>query len=314
MPHLWQPFSANPSPAEVVGPFVFHKESPMKARYLFLLVLLMGIVLWQPCRAEVDLEMLRNIAVDGTPVDVAVSEDGRWIYVLTDAARLLVYSREGVLQGAVAVPPGSQRMAASPEEDVFFITNSDDRSLKAVRVNLQHEFTSAQSPTKGPPDAPVTLTLFTDFECSYCARLAPVLDQVHQQYPENVRIVFKNFPLRMHRFAVQAALAALAAEDQGQFWPFHDLLFKNYNQLNAQKIEEFRQALGLDAERFQTRMNDPVLKDLIRRDLEEGAAAGVRGTPTVFINGKKMRQRMSLESFRGVIDTVLEKAGKATGN
>jgi protein-disulfide isomerase len=287
----------------------------MKARRLFMLVLLMGIVLWQPCRAEVDLEILRNIAVDGTPVDVAVSEDGRWIYVLIDAARLLVYSHEGTLQGAVDVPAGSQRLVASPQEDVFFITNSDDRSVKAVRVNLQYEFTSAQSPTKGPPDAPVTLTLFTDFECSYCARLAPVLDQVHQQYPETVRIVFKNFPLvRIHRFAVQAALAALAAEDQGQFWPFHDRLFKNYNQLNEQKIEAIRQDLGLDAERFQARMKDPALKDLIRRDLEEGAVAGVRGTPTVFINGKKMRQQMSLESFREVIDTALEKAGKASGD
>jgi protein-disulfide isomerase len=314
MPHLWQLYITNAFPAEVVGSFVFHKENPMKARYLFMLVLLMGIVLWQPCHAEVDLEVLRDITVDGTPVDVAVSEDARWIYVLTDAARLLVYSHEGALHGAVAVPPGSQRLVASPQEDVFFITNSDDRSVKAVRVNLQHEFTSAQSPTKGPPDAPVTLTLFTDFECSYCARLAPVLDQVHQQYPETVRIVFKNYPLRMHRFAVQAALAALAAEDQGQFWPFHDRLFQNYNQLNAQKIEEIRQELGLDAERFQAHMKDPALKDLIRRDLEEGSAAGVRGTPTVFINGKKMRQRLSLESFREVIDTALEKAGKAAGN
>jgi protein-disulfide isomerase len=158
------------------------------------------------------------------------------------------------------------------------------------------------------------LTLFTDFECSYCARLAPVLDQVHQQYPEKVRIVFKNFPLRMHRFAIPAALAGLAADDQGQFWPFHDRLFENYNQLNAQKIEAIREELGLDAERFQARMNDPALKDLIRRDLEEGNAAGVRGTPTVFINGKKMRSRLTLDGFQEAIDGALEAAGKPAGN
>ena len=232
----------------------------MKTRHLFVVVLVIGILLWQPCSAEVDLEILRSIAVDGTPVDVVVSEDGHWIYVLTDAARLLVYSREGTLQGAVAVPPGSQRMAGSPEEDVLLVTNNNDRTVQAIRVNLQHDFTSAQSPTKGPSDAPVTLTLFTDFECSYCARLAPVLDQVHQQYPEKVRIVFKNFPLRMHRFAVPAALAGLAANDQGQFWPFHDRLFENYNQLNAQKIEAIREALGLDAERFRSPHERPGLE------------------------------------------------------
>jgi len=286
----------------------------MTTRQLFVVVLMIGILLWQPCRAEIDLEILRNIAVDGTPVDVVVSEDGHWIYVLTDAARLLVYSREGSLQGTVAVPPGSQRIAGSPEEDVLFVSNEDDRTVRAIRVNLQHEFTSAQSPTRGPSDASVTLTLFTDFECSYCARLAPVLDQVHQQYPKKVRIVFKNFPLRMHRFAVPAALAGLAADDQGQFWPFHDRLFENYNQLNAQKIEAIREALGLDAERFRARMNEPALKDLIRRDLEEGNAAGVRGTPTVFINGKKMRNRLTLEGFREAIDAALEAAGKAAGN
>lgn len=286
----------------------------MTTRHLFVVVLMIGILLWQPCSAEIDLEILRNIAVDGTPVDVVVSEDGYWIYVLTDTARLLVYSREGALRGTVAVPNGSLRIAGSPEEDVLFVTNKDDRTVRAIRVNLQHEFTSAQSPTKGPSDAPVTLTLFTDFECSYCARLAPVLDQVHQQYPEKVRIVFKNFPLRMHRFAVPAALAGLAADDQGQFWPFHDRLFENYNQLNAQKIEAIREELGLDAERFQARMNDPALKDLIRRDLEEGNAAGVRGTPTVFINGKKMRSRLTLDGFREAIDAVLEEAGKAASN
>jgi protein-disulfide isomerase len=284
----------------------------MKTKHLFVVVLMIGILLWQPCSAEIDLEILRDIAVDGTPLDVVVSDDGHWIYVLTDDARLLVYSREGTLQGTVAVPKGAQGITGSPEEDVLFVTNKDDRTVQAIRVNLQHEFTSAQSPTKGPADAPVTLTLFTDFECSYCARLAPVLDQVHQQYPEKVRIVFKNFPLvRIHRFAVPAALAALAAEDQGQFWPFHDRLFKNYNQLNAQKIEAIREELGLDAERFRSRMDDPALKDLIRRDLEEGNAAGVRGTPTVFINGKKMRNRLTPDGFREAIDAVLEKVGKA---
>lgn len=282
----------------------------MKARPLFLFTLLIFFALWQPCLAEVDLEVLGNIVLDATPVDVAVSEDGRWIYVLTDDGRLQIYSQKGALKGTVAVPSGSQRIDSGPGDDILFVMNTANNAVQAVRVNLQHDFTSAQSPTKGPPEAPVTLTLFTDFECTYCARLAPILEQVHQQYPKDVRIVFKNFPLRSHRFAVPAALAALAAEDQGQFWPFHDRLFQNYNQLNAQKVEEIRQELNLDAERFKAKMQDPALQGLVRRDLEEGNAAGVGGTPTVYINGKKMRGRMSLEGFRKAIDAELAKAGR----
>jgi protein-disulfide isomerase len=282
----------------------------MTARRLFLFVLLLGIFFWQPCRAEVDLEVLGNIAVDATPVDVAVSKDGRWIYVLTGDARLHIYSQKGALNGSILVPAGSQRIASGPGDDILFVTNTDTRAVQVVRVNLQHEFTSAQSPTRGPAEAPVTLTLFTDFECSYCARLAPVLDQVHLKYPKDVRIVFKNFPLRSHRFAVPAALAALAAEDQGQFWPFHDRLFQNYNQLNAQKVEEIRQALNLDAERFKAKMQDPALQGLVRRDLEEGNEAGVSGTPTVFINGKTYRGARSLEGFSEAIDAELAKAGR----
>lgn len=282
----------------------------MKARPLFLFTLLIFFALWQPCLAEVDLEVLGNIVLDATPVDVAVSADGRWIYVLTDDGRLQIYSQKGALKGTVAVPSGSQRIDSGPGDDILFVMNTANNAVQAVRVNLQHDFTSAQSPTKGPPEAPVTLTLFTDFECTYCARLAPILEQVHQQYPKDVRIVFKNFPLRSHRFAVPAALAALAAEDQGQFWPFHDRLFQNYNQLNAQKVEEIRQELNLDAERFKAKMQDPALQGLVRRDLEEGNAAGVGGTPTVYINGKKMRGRMSLEGFRKAIDAELAKAGR----
>ena len=286
----------------------------MKKATLYLSVLIFLIASWQLCLAETDLEVLNNIRLEAAPLDVAVSEDGLWIYVLTESARLSIYTREGELQGSVAVPEGSRQIAVSPVQDILIITNPMGRTLQTVRINLEHTFSYENSPTLGPADAPVTLVEFTDFECSYCARLAPVLEEVHQAFPEKVRIVFKNFPLRMHRFAVQAALAALAAQDQGKFWPFQDRLFQNYNELNPQKIEEIRQELGLDAERFKARMNDPAVKDLIRRDLQEGSAAGVSGTPTVFINGKQYRGQRSLEGFREAIEGILSEKKNGTQN
>ena len=141
----------------------------------------------------------------------------------------------------------------------------------------------------------------------------PVLEQVLEQYPQQVKLVFKNFPLRSHSFAYKAAQASMAAERQGKFWEFHDLLFKNYNRINDQKITEIMTDLNLDADQFQRAMQDPAIKAQIDADLRNGNAAGVRGTPTIFINGKLLRDK-SLSGFQRQIDQELMqlKAGDKT--
>lgn len=137
----------------------------------------------------------------------------------------------------------------------------------------------------------------------------PVLDQVLEQYPTQVKIVFKNFPIRTHRFAIQAAKAALAAESQGKFWQFHDLLFQNYSALNNQKIQEIVLELGLDEEKFGQQLKDPQIMSRIKRDINDAKKAGVRGTPTVFINGKRLRNR-TLPGFQAILNKEFEKLGK----
>jgi len=134
----------------------------------------------------------------------------------------------------------------------------------------------------------------------------PVLEQVLEKYPESVKIVFKNFPLRNHKFAMQAAIAALAAEKQGKFWEFHDLLFKNYNRLSEQKFKEIAQQLNLDLEKFEKDRKDPGIRAMIDRDVSEGREAGVRGTPTVFINGRILQNR-SMTGFQELIEKALKK-------
>jgi len=132
----------------------------------------------------------------------------------------------------------------------------------------------------------------------------PVLEQVLEQYPQQVKVVFKHFPLQSHKFAYKAALATMAADKQGKFWEFHDLLFKDYNNINDQKIEEIRASLNLDADQFQREMLDPGIKAQIDADLRNGDSAGVRGTPTVFINGKLLRDK-SLRGFQQQINQEL---------
>ena len=134
----------------------------------------------------------------------------------------------------------------------------------------------------------------------------PELEQVLEKYPNQVKLVFKNFPLRNHKFAMQAAIAALAAEKQGKFWEFHDLLFKDYNHLNEQKIREIAQQLNLDMEKFEKDRKNPQIMAMINRDLSEGNQAGVRGTPTVFINGRLLRNR-SMAGFQELIEKALKR-------
>jgi protein-disulfide isomerase len=141
----------------------------------------------------------------------------------------------------------------------------------------------------------------------------PLLEQVLEKYPDDVKIVFKNFPLRNHKFAMEAATAALAAESQGKFWEFHDLLFKYYNKLDDQKIREIALGLGFDPAEFEKKMKDPKINAMIRQDLRDGSQAGVRGTPTIFINGRRLNNRTP-QGFQAAIDKELQKLGKSAGN
>ena len=134
----------------------------------------------------------------------------------------------------------------------------------------------------------------------------PQLEQLLIKYPGKIKLVFKNFPIRSHNYAVKAAVAALAAETQGKFWEFHDMLFNNYNRLNDQKIQEIVGLLGLDETKFEEQQKNPAVTERIRQDYQEGIRLGVKGTPTIFINGKKLRNR-GIKSMEAVIEKNLQK-------
>ena len=138
----------------------------------------------------------------------------------------------------------------------------------------------------------------------------PVLEQVLEQYPQLVKISFKQFPLRSHKFAFKAAQATVAAHRQNKFWEFHDLVFKNYRGLNDRKIDEIRDQLITDKAAFQKDMLDPQTRSLIEADIRDGRKAGVRGTPTVFINGIQQRD-LSIKGFQRAVKDALKKSATA---
>jgi protein-disulfide isomerase len=124
--------------------------------------------------------------------------------------------------------------------------------------------------------------------------------------PGKVNLVIKHFPLNSHKFARRAASIALAADRQGKFWECHDKIFKNYRSINEAKVQEIAKEIGLDLAKLNSDAEDPAIQKLINRDLINGRQSGVRGTPAIFINGKRLNNR-SLAGFQQAIDAELKK-------
>jgi protein-disulfide isomerase len=133
---------------------------------------------------------------------------------------------------------------------------------------------------------------------------------VLEAYPETVKLVYKNYPLRSHRFAEKAAGAALAAHEKGKFWEYHDKLFANYNKLSDEKLREISRELGLNEKEIEQRMVHPKIKAQIERDVRDARQAGVAGTPTIFVNGRWLKKR-SMDGFKAAIAKELARGGQA---
>lgn len=130
-----------------------------------------------------------------------------------------------------------------------------------------------------------------------------------EKYPKDVRIVFKNYPLPMHPFAVKAAMAALAAKSQGKFWQYHSKIFENLSSLSDAKFLDIARELGLDMKKFADDQKSAYNQGIIARDQNEGNLAGVQGTPTIFINGKVLENR-SVEGIGQMIEAERRKKAK----
>jgi len=257
--------------------------------------------------AEVEMNVEQTFNLEDKPVDIAIALNGRKVFALTDNGYLLIYDPSGKLADKLFVGKGVDRIKATPREDVLMIGNSKEKTLKVITLDYIQKINTTGSPTKGPEDAPVEIVVFSDFQCPSCASLVPVIDRMVEQYPSQVKISFMNFPLQNNRFARPAAAAAMAAKNQGKFWEFHDRLFANYKGLNTQKIEEIANELGLDWEKLKKDMQDVTVAASLSRDATEASRIGVGGTPTVFVNGRIVRNR-SFENFQQMIDKELDKS------
>lgn len=164
-------------------------------------------------------------------------------------------------------------------------------------------------PFLGPQDAPVTLVEFSDFQCPYCRRVQPVLKRLMTAYHGKLKLVFRDFPLRqIHPQAQKAAEAAQCANEQGQFWPYHDRLFAA-TELGPEQLKQYAVELGLDAEGFNACLDSAKYSQEVQSDIDDARAAGVNATPSFFVNGLPINGAVPFERFVELVELALEHAG-----
>jgi protein-disulfide isomerase len=186
------------------------------------------------------------------------------------------------------------------------------RSQASVRVALtppEVEVALDDAPRRGLEDAPVLVVEFADYECPYCQRIHPDLKKLQQEFPGQVAVAFKDFPLPMHRYAGKAAEAARCAAQQGRFWDFHDVLFDNTPKFEPAQLKEYARTLKLDTARFDQCLDAGEQAVAVQRDLAQGQRLGLTGTPSFFINGHFLSGAVKYSTLREVVEQQLAVPG-----
>jgi protein-disulfide isomerase len=256
--------------------------------------------------ARIDVRTQTSFSLNGEGKAVAMSANGKEFFVLLDGGRVEIYNEMGLLLGTMTVGASATDIAVSPDGRKLYVVEGVGRQMRILTLERQEKFDAVQeSFVAGPMNAPVTIVVFSDFQCPFCAKLNPILKQVLNKYPSQVKLEYKFFPLTsIHKLSMQAATAAQAAARQGKFWEYHDALLASYNDLSEEKFVEIAGQLGLDMERFARERRDPRFVNVIRRDIREAREHQINSVPTVFVNGRKVARR-TLESFERMINTEL---------
>ncbi len=165
------------------------------------------------------------------------------------------------------------------------------------------------TPSRGPTDAPIVLVEYTDYQCPYCNRVQPTITALMERYDGQIRHVFKNLPLPNHSQAQLAGEAALCAQDQSEYWSFHDWLFANQRSMNRATMVAQAGELGMDAELFEACIEQKIHADTVSADALEARSFGITGTPGFLINGRVLSGAQPIEAFEAVIDEELELKG-----
>ncbi len=196
-----------------------------------------------------------------------------------------------IAQGVTSPPAAPQAPSAAP-------------AAKVAKIDVP-----ADSPSFGPKNAKVTIVEWSDFECPFCSRAVPTIEEIKKTYGQDVRVVFRHQPLPFHPNAKPSAEASMAAHEQGKFWEYHDKLFAT-KKLDRASLEQHAKELGLDMNKFKAAMDSGKYRAKVDADSAAGSAVGANGTPTFFINGRQLVGAQPFPAFKSIIDEELAKADK----
>jgi protein-disulfide isomerase len=244
---------------------------------------------------------------ESKPVDFVQSLDGRMVFILGDDSKVYLYSAEGQKLGVIPVDPGTVALDITPRGEMLYVMDKNG-AYKALDISFAKDIDLSGSPFKGKENAPVALVVFSDFQCPFCSKVHPLMEEVMKKNPDTVKLVFKHMPLGMHQQAEPAARAAIAAQEQGKFWEMHDALFAaaTGGGLSTEAIEKAAAAIGLDVAKFKADWNSPAIQEKLSKDMSAARLAEVNGTPTLFVNGRRVNAP-SPEAIQKMIDQELSK-------
>jgi len=218
--------------------------------------------------------------------------------------------------GALIAREITNKMKEFSEAERFGLQDAFNKRLNAkykVSILYKEPGSIAQKisvdddPAMGPVDAPVTVVMFSDFQCPACSATHPVLKKVIESYPDKVRFVVRDFPLEsIHENGFNAALAAGAANAQGKFFEYAEMLYTHQSALDMASLKKYAADLGLNAKQFELDFNSEKTAAEVRKDQADGDAYIVNSTPTIFVNGVRVRN-LSSESFKAAIERALGK-------
>ncbi len=186
----------------------------------------------------------------------------------------------------------------------------DGHEIEYLLEPYRLEVEPADGPVRGTEAAPVTIVEWSDFECPYCKSVLPTLERILEEYPEQVRLVFRHFPLHaIHPNAQAAAEAGVCAQDLGAFWELHDLMFEEQDTLTLDDLKDKAARAGLDAEAFAACLEQDGIADRVHADRRAGVEVGVNGTPALYVNGRPLAGAVAYEQLAEVVEDELERAG-----
>ena len=277
-------------------------------RYLLKIIIVLSIsLLFQlSIHAEIVWDIQQEIKLDKKPVDTAVSEEGTYTFILTNDGIVHIFNSSGNLLDQINVGKRIDGIACGKDKNTLILKSKKDKTVKNIEFEFVQDINIEGAPFKGRADAPVTIVVFTDYQCSYCSKLSKLVNQVFEKNKNDVKLVIKNFPLPMHSYARQAAEAAVVAHSKGKFWEMHNDLYKNMSRLNDKVVKKIVTGYGLDPDEFLKEMGSQKIRKIVSQDFNDGEKAGVMGTPTVYINGIKLKRR-SLKEFQNKIDAEILK-------